>query len=984
MNTQKLIINDDLITRHTEKLKYWFDLLNKVMPDYFFNTFTPQQIQMILPALFNIQRQTGIQQINTGSRIILIYLLSEECNLVTTSRMMCNHNVTGAQIHESREQIIIDGAPRTLVIETYETGDIPVRITPIYTEREVLQAYRKRYKQAGDGIKDLYNRLSWNSVRDLPLERLVERLHRALRVQGRDCIEVDVEKAESKEIRLTMAMANCPQKGFYHWIIECLARRGFHVNRAYLRDFSWQEDDNDFQRMPVAMHTLYLKADSPAQVLKSKRLRETLEEIRILNWIPMDDLLHYELVEQHGWLLPQANLIRAAGEFVHTQLSFIDRNAYNNHDVFRFMALYEPLLKKLFEMFETKFHPGPAKPETRGKKARRIAGQITKRIDGMNTGMQEKDNLVKTIFRALLNFFNHIYKTNFYVENKTALSFRLDPAFMSFFEGIATEYTAAFPEQRPFGVFYFYRENGIGFQVRFSEIARGGWRTVIPRTTGHELERMDSYAFAKDEIFREVYVLAHTQHMKNKDIYEGGSKMICLLQQADGFAYRHLYESQRSICRAFLDLINYDAKGKLKQDKVIDYLDYQEIIEIGPDENMYDVMINWMCNYSKETGYILGRGLISGSPETGINHKEYGVTSLGVHQYLLKTLRELEIDPAKDPFSVKISGGPFGDVAGNELKLLLEKSKGKYLYPNLKVVAITDGPAACWDPEGLDRDELERMIAKENLDKFAADKLKGEGAFIIYSEPKMDKGIEKYLMRHVRNGKLDEKYISRDEFMQMFQDNLMCHYADIFIPCGGRPSTINVSNWEKYFPYDKAASRAIIEGANSFITPDARDLLQDRGVWIVKDASANKCGVITSSYEILSGLILGEDELKKRKKELVKEIMEILKDRAWKEADWLFFHFRKTGKRMTELTEQLSVEINAKTSEISDYLGKHPELIRSDIILKHLPKLFSKLDVKLLERIPAQYRVAIVATELACRIVYNRTDNLGDEIASVL
>ena len=79
--------------------------------------------------------------------------------------------------------------------------------------------------------------------------------------------------------------------------------------------------------------------------------------------------------------------------------------------------------------------------------------------------------------------------------------------------------------------------------------------------------------------------------------------------------------------------------------------------------------------------------------------------------------------------------------------------------------------------------------------------------------------------------------------------------ADLFIPAGGRPETIDRENWERYLlPDGTPSARAIVEGANSFITPEARVQLQRKGVIIMRDASANKCGVISSSYEIIANL----------------------------------------------------------------------------------------------------------------------------------
>ena len=142
--------------------------------------------------------------------------------------------------------------------------------------------------------------------------------------------------------------------------------------------------------------------------------------------------------------------------------------------------------------------------------------------------------------------------------------------------------------------------------------------------------------------------------------------MITLLKTERKDDWRsELWEAQKALFTAFLSLINYDENVVLREKRIIDRLGVREIVEIGPDENMFDTMIGYMGDYGARAGYTLGSGIISGKPECGINHKEYGVTSFGVHQYFLRTMKELGIDPCKDDFSVKISGGPFGDVAGN-------------------------------------------------------------------------------------------------------------------------------------------------------------------------------------------------------------------------------------------------------------------------------------------------------------------------------
>lgn len=83
----------------------------------------------------------------------------------------------------------------------------------------------------------------------------------------------------------------------------------------------------------------------------------------------------------------------------------------------------------------------------------------------------------------------------------------------------------------------------------------------------------------------------------------------------------------------------------------------------------------------------------------------------------------------------------------------------------------------------------------------------------------------------------------------------------MFVPCGGRPNTINPYNYNLLFN-DKGKSRFpyIVEGANLFVTEAIRPRLQDKGVLFFKDASTNKGGVTSSSYEVLAALAINEEE----------------------------------------------------------------------------------------------------------------------------
>jgi glutamate dehydrogenase len=981
MNSTNNFLNN-AITKHTKKLEYWYDLLREIMPDYFFKTFSAKQLEDILPLLFNIESETGIQRIEREDSIVLIYLKNEEHNLLTTSRMMRKYCIASATVHESKQKIVINNLPRTLVIELFTLEERALSGgNPLFSQKELTSAYRKMFKKSSPELNEVYKRINWENVSDLSLDRLIDRLHWTVETQDKDYVNVGIEKIGKHELKLTLARARSAQQGgFYYKMIEAVNLAGFNIERSYFRDLTYQDNLEDFSHMPVTIGTLYLTSPSGV-TLQSPKIVEMIKNLKVLNWTDVLNLFHREFVAKKIVSLRDCNLLRAASEFIHTQLAFIDKNAYNHLDICRYMAIYPEIMSEMVQYFYKRFDPNASRD---AKKIVAHGNKIEKKIAAINTGVHEKDQMLKTIFTCILDFFKNIQKNNFFAENKSSLAFRMDPAFMEYYDKHSEAYKKAFPDDRPYGVFFFYRENAVGFQVRFSEIARGGWRTVIPQNSSNILEQNDAYEFAKDEIFREVFVLAHTQHLKNKDIYEGGSKMITLLNPTDEDDNQSvMFKTQRSICAAFVSLINYDKRGKLKDKNIVDYLAYKEIIEIGPDERMLDIMIVWISAYAEKVGYTLGTGLISGKPDQGINHKEFGVTSFGVHQFFLRTLKELDIDPYNDEFSVKISGGPYGDVAGNEMKFLLQRDNDSYLYENAKIVAITDGPAAVYDPAGLDREELALLVLEKNLDAFSPEKLQDDGAYMIFSKSIPTPEGDRYRLVYRKGGKIAEKMVNRDEYMNYFQNNIY-NYADVFLPCGGRPSTLDISNWKNYSPNGINSSKAIVEGANSFITPEARNKLQDVGILIVKDASANKCGVITSSYEIMSGLMLDSDEFKAEKQELVKEIMLKLQNHAVREAEWLFANYKAAICHMTELTEVLSRRINAKNEAISEFLTKHPHLLDEQVILDHLPSLFAKKYKTRIERLPAEYKKAIASVELATRIIYTQSGNLELEIKKAM
>ncbi len=396
-------------------------------------------------------------------------------------------------------------------------------------------------------------------------------------------------------------------------------------------------------------------------------------------------------------------------------------------------------------------------------------------------------------------------------------------------------------------------------------------------------------------VFRECYVLAHTQHLKNKDIYEGGSKMVAVVrarsQDTRELADQRLHKVQYAFANAFFDIF-VTTGGKARDPRVVDYYGEDEPIELGPDENMHDRMIETIARLSAARGYMLGIGVMS-SKKAGINHRQYGVTSTGVVKFAEIAMRETGTDIRSDAFSVKFTGGPNGDVAGNAMRILLEKC------PGAAIRLVLDGSGALCDPAGLDRAELSRIVLRRDVDAFRPEALH-PGGFLLYRNERRTEGLRKLFKRADRTAEgVSTSWITADEFNREFDTLAFTVPADLFIPAGGRPETIDGTNWPRFLAADGSPSaKVIVEGANSFLTPEARARLQERGVVILKDASANKCGVISSSYEIIGNLLMTEKEFLANREEYVRDVLEILEKRAGDEAECIFRRKREDPERI--------------------------------------------------------------------------------------
>jgi len=772
-------------------------------------------------------------------------------------------------------------------------------------------------------------------------------------------IEPMLDEKGREQSRLVFSVMDPLPEGYFGEVIEIFYRLNIATRRNYMVEIEDPE-----QRVTIL--TAYIATRDGKSIHRHMPIFSSLEaELHNTKVINTQDRTYQELVTSDIVTGPEGSLLSAINTFVHTNMAHSSPYRFDWHETQDAFFSHLQLTQEILQLFKGKFDPDPEKrmpTQALEKENQRIQSLI----DEYNTGHAVLDETRKIMFRVALLFVRYALKTNFFVTHKRALSFRLDPHYM---EHLPREIRANLPPDLPFRITFFYHRQGSGYHFGFSDIARGGFRTIITRNK-------DDFESAMNTIFKEAMVLAHTQHLKNKDIYQGGSKLAVVMRAFDlkeqEKAINRLYNLQRGIIDAFLDIF-ITRDGKPVDPKVVDYYGEDEPIELGPDENMHDSMIEWIAERAKERKYILGGGIIS-SKKIGINHKEYGVTSLGVLKIVEVALKELGIDSHREPFSVKLTGGTNGDVAGNEIKLLVANC------PKVKITSITDASGVIYDPKGIHKQELSRLIHKADIDAFSPNHL-NDGGFILYSRQRKREGLVDLFKKVVRTKQgIEEEWVSADEFHRQFENFIFSHYTDIFVPCGGRPETIHDGNWQKLFDKDQnPTTRAIIEGANSFISPGAREKIQKQGIIILKDSSANKCGVICSSYEIIGGLLMKDKEFLQNKEEYVKDVLKVLEKRAIDESELIFQrHNRSQDKKLyTDISNEISDEINELTDTIYDHLVAHPEKLGKPAyqkaLLVHFPEFIQERK-KFRQRIkdlPFKYRAAMISTEIATQSVYH-------------
>ena len=738
---------------------------------------------------------------------------------------------------------------------------------------------------------------------------------------------------KDKELRISVVTKTDASPRFFSNVSDVIYSHGLFSKRKYIEHFANGR----------TIYTFYLDE------IKSKdKLRNLIEDISLIYVIPESPLsalfrenkltaqefvfsnsvwsfAHQFLSGYNQEYLKLADALKDSPELLGILRDLkvkLAKETYTEARVWEALISNHEVIKKLFFLFDKKFNPAIKDPDI-GARLAALKKDILRNLS------VEAD---RNIFLAACLFIEVTLKTNFYVKEKVSISFMYRPDFLN-----RVDYPLV-----PFGLFHVIGREFRGFHIRFRDIARGGIRIV--RSTN-----LQSYLTNSDFIFDENYNLASTQQRKNKDLPDGGSKGTILLRW--GFQDRPEAAFKKYI-DGLLDLM-------LPDPNVVDYYGKEIILFLGPDEGTAELM-EWAAFRAKVRGYAFWKAFTTGKPVSmgGIPHDLYGMTTSSVHEYVIRSLDKLGLKEEK--MTKVMTGGPDGDLGSNEI--LISKDK---------ILAVIDGSGVLYDAEGLSRKELVRLArARKMVEHFNTKLLSPRGFLVTVKENDII----------LPDG---EKVENGLEFRNTFHLNPRFK-ADIFVPCGGRPSSITINNWTRWINDNgEPRFRIIVEGANLFITQQARLRLEEKGVVLYKDASANKGGVTSSHLEVLASLALTDEEwddllcvkdgkITDFRKQYVEEDLDFIRKNAAQEFEIIWKENARTRIPRSILSDMISEKIN----QIKDAVNGSNLIEDKDLLKKTLeccipPALVRKVGVaKIIQRVPASYLRALFASRLAGRYVY--------------
>jgi glutamate dehydrogenase len=356
-----------------------------------------------------------------------------------------------------------------------------------------------------------------------------------------------------------------------------------------------------------------------------QQLQDTLDvlahELKRAKWL--DPATHDLVFERFPFLgVTRAEIITGLCAALHPVLAKVNALAYSNASIYervlsnpRFIGHAAAIADLFLERFRpVNGEPGATSAEQQPPRWTEAEFAEACAAIAQTIVSDVEDTMASTVLLKMIDMVQHTLKTNVYMPDRYALSFRLDPACMM--PPLAgTGSGAAQQQQRelPYGILFVHGRRFNGFHVRFRDIARGGMRLVTPASA-------EQYALESARHYDECYGLAFAQQLKNKDIPEGGSKAVVLINthQLQGLSDTSKFFIMRKAVKAMTDaMLDLIVDTDYTRKYLVDYWGKKEVLYLGPDEQVIPEDIEWIVKRAAKRGYGTPAAFMSSKPRAG-------------------------------------------------------------------------------------------------------------------------------------------------------------------------------------------------------------------------------------------------------------------------------------------------------------------------------------------------------------------------------
>ncbi len=325
------------------------------------------------------------------------------------------------------------------------------------------------------------------------------------------------------------------------------------------------------------------------------------------------------------------------------------------------LAAHPDVVGRLVALFETRFSPG--RNGGRAERQRDLVESLGRAIG--EVASLDADRVLTSLLAAV----TATQRTTYYAMSSPphpALALKLDPAAVP-----------DLPEPRPAHEVWVSSPRVMGIHLRFGAVARGGLR----------------WSDRREDLRTEVLGLVKAQMVKNTVIVPTGAKGGFVVKNPPGEGASRdavLAEGQacyRLFVGALLALTDNLVDGKVvPPEKVLRHDGDDPYLVVAADKGT--ATFSDLANaVAIERGFWLGDAFASGG-SVGYDHKAMGITARGAWESVTRHFRELDVDVAKQDFTVAGIGDMSGDVFGN----------GMLLSEHIRLVAAFDHRHVFVDP----------------------------------------------------------------------------------------------------------------------------------------------------------------------------------------------------------------------------------------------------------------------------------------------